>query len=308
MIIICPNCDARYQVASASFGNAGRKVKCANCKSDWKAQPEPDVPAAAPKIRDVAEDVASADKMFGAADEEQLDEEFERAQSQSKNGNQPFENAGENHVESFEVGGGDEIDPEKLAIHRSNLQRRQQSLSRNLPRARIRRFGRMAAIAGLVVFFGGGIYWRDNVVNVLPDTAWLYSIFGMQVNVVGLEFRDVRTLRTTRDGSEIIEISGKIENITGHQISVPSVLIKLIDDQGQSIYEWTTRPVVRVMAAREWIEFSSQLTAPPRMATDLRVSFVEDGNIDESGIDELGSVAAPGEEEIASIVIENEHG
>ncbi|MBY8976263.1 zinc-ribbon domain-containing protein [Rhodobacteraceae bacterium NNCM2] len=37
--IICPNCDAKYNVPEAALGPKGRKVSCANCGNAWHAMP-----------------------------------------------------------------------------------------------------------------------------------------------------------------------------------------------------------------------------------------------------------------------------
>lgn len=251
MIIVCPNCDARYELANAALGNAGRKVQCANCKTDWNAKAEPD----------------SDDQMFDPEQERELDAAFEREQSKGKG------------YTAKEDDDPDIMDPKKLAIHRSNLARRQQKLTRNLPRARLRRIGRMAAVITLMTLIGGGLFSRDLIVSAVPELSWIYGALGMSINVVGLEFRDVETVRTTIDGVEVIEITGNIENIAGRQVSVPPILVRLFDDQNVSIYEWSVQPQARVLTSGEWIEFSTRLTAPPSSATDLRLGFATDNNV-----------------------------
>src|SRR5258708_34167567 len=40
MHIVCPHCTTSYAVNPASFGGAGRKVRCSRCKETWLAHPE----------------------------------------------------------------------------------------------------------------------------------------------------------------------------------------------------------------------------------------------------------------------------
>ena len=40
MIVTCPNCAAKYQIASAAIGERGRMVSCANCRHRWFVDPE----------------------------------------------------------------------------------------------------------------------------------------------------------------------------------------------------------------------------------------------------------------------------
>jgi len=36
MIITCPHCQTKYQVAYEAIGSAGRKVQCAQCRQAWQ--------------------------------------------------------------------------------------------------------------------------------------------------------------------------------------------------------------------------------------------------------------------------------
>ena len=40
MQIVCPHCTTSYAVDPATFGTAGRTVRCARCKETWVAYPE----------------------------------------------------------------------------------------------------------------------------------------------------------------------------------------------------------------------------------------------------------------------------
>ncbi len=39
MLIVCPSCATSYMIDPASFGAAGRTVRCARCKATWFASP-----------------------------------------------------------------------------------------------------------------------------------------------------------------------------------------------------------------------------------------------------------------------------
>ena len=42
MIIVCPQCESRYDVAEESLPEAGRAVRCTRCLAEWTAFPGPD--------------------------------------------------------------------------------------------------------------------------------------------------------------------------------------------------------------------------------------------------------------------------
>jgi predicted Zn finger-like uncharacterized protein len=42
MILVCPNCAARYEVEGTKLPAEGRKVRCKKCGHVWHQQPEAD--------------------------------------------------------------------------------------------------------------------------------------------------------------------------------------------------------------------------------------------------------------------------
>jgi predicted Zn finger-like uncharacterized protein len=60
MIITCPNCQTRYQIAPESLGESGRTVRCSGCGQRWFAAPPaeaasaPPLPPASPALSHVA--------------------------------------------------------------------------------------------------------------------------------------------------------------------------------------------------------------------------------------------------------------
>ena len=52
--IVCPNCQARYQLPDGAIGPDGRKVSCTSCSHKWRAHPE------TTSVRERSMDVAAA--------------------------------------------------------------------------------------------------------------------------------------------------------------------------------------------------------------------------------------------------------
>jgi len=63
MLIVCPNCAARYEVAEGVIGPSGKNVRCARCGTVWLARsaaviaPETPVPWPEPPVRPRATDL-----------------------------------------------------------------------------------------------------------------------------------------------------------------------------------------------------------------------------------------------------------
>src|SRR6218665_1357782 len=78
VVIICPHCATRYQVPSDTLGPKGRQVSCAHCGKSWNAVAS-DLPPAAPKPAEkprLVEKPDDDDTLFDAKAEAELDEAF----------------------------------------------------------------------------------------------------------------------------------------------------------------------------------------------------------------------------------------
>lgn len=264
MIITCPNCQSRYEIAAQALGDRGRKVECANCHANWKALPVPESPAS-----------NDDDQLFTSAEEEELDAFFEAEEART-GAKRPAEYGADAAKPGADRAGDSKpVDKERLARQRRALARRQMVLKRNLPQARLRRGFRMAMAVMLMTLIGGGIYLREPIVRSLPDLAGVYAAIGLPVNVTGIEFQDAETLRSQRNGVEVLGITANLVNVKGTQVPVPPVLVSLLNDEGATIFEWSVVPQAQMMQAGDWAEFSTQLTAPPEDAARLRLTFLE---------------------------------
>lgn len=68
--IVCPSCQARYQLPDGSVGSEGRKVSCSSCSHKWRAYPDGEAPAAArpePEREPAAGPAAAPESMAAVA-------------------------------------------------------------------------------------------------------------------------------------------------------------------------------------------------------------------------------------------------
>ena len=62
MILSCPNCETRFVVPPAAIGPAGRRVRCANCRHDWFADPPDESLEIVPEFVDKSADQVPEDE------------------------------------------------------------------------------------------------------------------------------------------------------------------------------------------------------------------------------------------------------
>ncbi|GGE51127.1 thioredoxin [Agaricicola taiwanensis] len=241
MLIVCPNCQSSYRVSAESLGVSGRTVRCAKCNTAWFAEPEDDQETSEETTAIVAENSAE-EPLYG----ETVDPRMTRlARVMASIRHEQQDSAGE-------------ATPAEAPAKRKT------------PR---RRFWPTAAAMAAVAIIGGLILGRDSVVRLLPQTAQLYALAGLDVNLRGLEFRDVAATERVEGGVPILLVSGKVENITDGVVDVPRLRLAVRNTDGREIYVWTVVPRPNRLVAGDTLAFQGQLASPPAEARDIAVRF-----------------------------------
>ena len=279
MIITCPNCQTRYQVTQQAIGSAGRKVQCAHCQQSWKAIAEEEV-LAKPQAKPKPEEKTSAskpdnpdDKLFDADTEAELDQAFEREQkaaSPEQDTASEQENAG---LDDEDFSTKNDLDPALQNKRHKAMLRRQMDLAKKFPLNRVRRTARLVGALLLSVIIVGGVYFRTEIVRVIPDLAGVYSSIGLGVNIVGLEFTEVQTLRALKDGTDVMMVSARIRNVGGGQVPVPGVVVSILDESGNSLLNWSVTPLARSIGPGEVVDFETELNSAPQGAETVKLAF-----------------------------------
>jgi predicted Zn finger-like uncharacterized protein len=251
MIITCPHCKTRYTVADGAIGKDGRHVQCAKCGNFWladRASVEASPPPATPESEVTADPIGS---------EAEADAEFHALE------------IGEDRPRK---GRGRKRGRPRQARARA-MAKRHRDIARRLPAARMRQYLGIgsATLAALVVavLFGS----REMVVRNFPDLASLYGLMGMQVNVVGLEFSEVRTVRSVQDGVPVLFVEGRIRNVGGRTQALPPIRVSLYAEDGTDIYEWRAAPGASALETGETLRFETQLTEPPEGVARVKLRF-----------------------------------
>nr|WP_295889613.1 zinc-ribbon domain-containing protein [uncultured Devosia sp.] len=255
MIITCPHCQTKYQVTYEAIGSVGRKVQCAHCQQAWQQRPltkKDEVPEEQAVFEEIAEDgldeaMQAEESQVAAEVAERL--EFERRAAAGK------------------------VDPALVRKRQKAFTRRQTAMAAELPLARLRRSLRVAGFVLLAAIAATAYFGRVMVVERFPAMAGVYEAVGLGVNVVGLEFTNASSMRTLQDGKEVLAVSAQIVGLMNEPVTVPAVVVTLIDEQGLAIYEWSVTPSVRDLMAGERATFDTQLTLPPGDASRVRLSF-----------------------------------
>ena len=277
MHIVCPHCTTSYAINLATLGAAGRTVRCSRCKEVWLARPEDAVeeaavPAMAAASHASANDDASAE--WEAMTREEEAQETPVVDSPSISADWPAENEAASDSNDWPS-----VVPEDAEAHDGiKLTTRRERLARlfrlpALPRLPGKTSALTTACAGMGALVLALIIWRADVVRLLPQTALFYRMVGLEVNLRGLAFKDIKITNETVDGKPVLVIEGMIVGETRKPVELPRLRFSVRDAQGAEIYAWNTVLDQPVLKPGERASFKSRLASPPPEGRNIDVRF-----------------------------------
>jgi predicted Zn finger-like uncharacterized protein len=274
MRIVCPHCTTSYAIRLETLGTAGRTVRCSRCKEVWLARPEDAVDATAPVPAMAAAGASSAES--GAADDWEAMARQEEAETIPVV-DSPSISAGWPDESSRDEAGWPSVAREDVESHAGTSSRRPGLLRRllpPLPRPHLYLPAATlpttcAAIGALLLAL---IVWRADVVRLLPQTALFYKMVGLDVNLRGLAFKDIKVSNETVDGPVLV-IEGVIVGETRKPVELPRLRFSVRDAQGTEIYAWNAVLEQPVLKPGERVFFKSRLASPPPEGRNIDVRF-----------------------------------
>jgi predicted Zn finger-like uncharacterized protein len=286
MHIICPHCTTSYAIDLATLGAAGRTVRCSRCKEVWLARPEEavDMTASVPAMAEASAQAAAADDA-AAAEWEALAREDDSEREETPVIDSPSISA--DWPASGETDAAAQIgvtDWPSIARHDGQdyvaARRQSRSWLRRLLRLPARSgvpgksyIGLTTACAALGALVLALVIWRVDVVRLLPQTAGFYRMVGLDVNLRGLMFKDVKISSETVEGKSVLVIEGVIVGETRKPVELPRLRFSVRDAQGAEIYAWNTVLEQPILKPGETAWFKSRLASPPPEGRHIDIRF-----------------------------------
>jgi predicted Zn finger-like uncharacterized protein len=270
MHIICPHCTTSYAVNPATLGQAGRTVRCSRCKKTWLARPEDAAEMMAPAMAGASHRTGAAEAAaeWGAlAREDGTQAEPPMVESPSISGDWPAEDAESDWPKVARHDAHDSTDTRRAWGGRFLSPRGRRPGS---DRPLISPSTACAAMGALVLAL---VIWRVDVVRLLPQTAAFYSMVGLDVNLRGLMFKDVKISTETVEGKTVLVIEGAISGETRKPVELPRLRFSVRDAQGAEIYAWNAVLEKPVLQPGERALFKSRLASPPPEGRNIDIRF-----------------------------------
>ena len=281
MHIICPHCTTTYAIDLSTLGAAGRTVRCSRCKEVWLARPEDAVitPALVPSMADGGGQALNSAIATGRNDPAGLEQDHETpvVESPSISAEWPADGVASGDPNWPTVTRHDEAKAARPP-RRSLLRRLKPSFSFSLPAVSLATV--CAAMGALVLAL---MIWRTDVVRLLPQTAAFYKMVGLDVNLRGLLFKDVKITSENVEGKPVLVIEGVILGEARKPVELPRLRFSVRDAQGAEIYAWNAVLEQPVLKPGEKAWFKSRLASPPPEGRAIDVRFFNKRDIAAGG-------------------------
>lgn len=287
MKIACPNCDTKYALNSNALGTHGRKMKCAKCAHVWTARPvDTDLDtesvrqaAAAALVSrpDVVDDnditrweqdlkeERAAEEARAATDSKFSEAIKSKALPQPMGSRKKANSGGTNRLQSVAARLLGPLAAFREKIGQFILWARSLTLANQS--------AVLIAFLMPVLLISGLFLGRQFMVRQFPDMASLYAIFGVDVNLYGLQFEDLRTVRRPEDGVAVLIVEGTVRNISENTRDIPRLHF-ILSGRNREVYAWQDDASLIPLNAGETVSFRTVLASPPDVADELHVRFL----------------------------------
>jgi hypothetical protein len=275
----------------AALGTDGRNVRCSRCKETWLARPEDVVKAANPMVAAAASeqpddvDDAAAEWDASPSETDHLEQDTPVVDSPSISADWP--DADDRNSESdsdWAAVAGDHAEDGEARRPRFASKLRGLLSFRSFRRPKLPRppakaprrpgfAGLPTACAAMGALVLALITWRADVVRLLPQTATFYQLVGLDVNLRGLGFTDVKITRETVEGKPVLVIEGMITAETHKTVELPRLRFSVLDAKGTEVYAWNAVLDQQVLKPGEKAWFKSRLASPPPEGRHLDIRF-----------------------------------
>jgi predicted Zn finger-like uncharacterized protein len=277
MHIICPHCTTSYAINLTTLGTAGRTVRCSRCKEVWLARPE-DAVAAAPVPAMAAASQGTGEANAAAeweamAREEATERDAPHVDSPSISADWPTEGAARSAGADWtSAARGDGLDHDEERPKRGSLFSKLFRLPA-LPLPGKSMIGLPTACVAMGALVLALLFWRSDVVRLLPQTSAFYKMVGLDVNLRGLTFKDLKITNETVEGKPVLVIEGMIVGEARKAVELPRLRFSVRDGQGAEIYAWNAVLEQTTLKPGERAWFKSRLASPPPEGRNIDVRF-----------------------------------
>ncbi len=130
-----------------------------------------------------------------------------------------------------------------------------------------------AGAGALAAGIGTVVVLRQQVVDIAPSSAGVFTALGLEVDTLGLVIEDVTSKAVMQTGQPVLAVTGAIRNRYGTAAEAPPIRISLIDAEHRIVASLLAEPLNAKVPAGARRYFSLSMPNPPAGAHELEIAF-----------------------------------
>jgi predicted Zn finger-like uncharacterized protein len=269
MHIVCPNCTTSFAINPAALGAAGRTVRCSRCKLTWLARPED----ALETVAAGAAPLAAQRDVAGEWDATAQEDETPVVESPSMSPDWPTQATQHEAEADWTTAARQDLHDDAEEPPKRSRLRELFTLPPFPPIPMLRGVGLTATCGAMAALVVALLVLRNDVVRLLPQTAAFYRLVGLEVNLRGLAFKDIKITYETVDAKPVLVIEGMIVGRSKEPVGIPRLRFSVRDAQGAEVYAWNAVLEQSTLKPGERAWFKSRLASPPPEGRNIDIRF-----------------------------------
>jgi len=211
MIITCPSCATRYQVPNAAFSpDDGRRVRCQSCGFKWFAVPEEDESESPVDVSTPDTPEEDGAVLTESGEELQAEDDVEPDYDQATLDFTAHLAEAARLERNLAAMGGRKVQRDR----KPQIGRFMKRPMRSAPGKNANLQGWAAVLAFIALCMFVGFEYRDTIVRAVPRASNIYAAAGLPVNVLGVDFVNIRVAREFENGLPVLAVEGEVVNVT----------------------------------------------------------------------------------------------
>ncbi len=231
LTLVCPQCQASYQLPETHFGPMGKKVRCANCGHIWVAHDDLSTTSSLDNL------LAGLSAVPNSPEAEPVEQPTAKHETTATNSFSDALAAAEAAPAAILVAERttSELGKPKIISSKRLDQARQQTAQNETDYGllKIARWSSLATAAAIILVFTAGNAW---VVQKWPQLLPVYQQIGFHPlpAASGLQFVNINDDSAPAAADQPLRIHGEIENLTDQPKQVPMLVLHVTSPTGQT--------------------------------------------------------------------------
>ena len=273
MILVCPNCDARYTLRPNALGAEGKDVRCAKCSHKWYQRSDELLDEAVPQPKPQTDVRKSVEKPVENAKTTPPKEVVSQSDSDFSSPKDVREALREEALTPDAVDDSVVVDiPEGVKPIVG------EALSAVKPPASMQAklTGYLAALVLAGLCIASALFFKAQIISAWPPAYKIFEVAGFSNKIAGegLVIENVTAnIGAGNTGRNLLFVQGRVINLTNEALPVPDLTAQIRSTNGEDGDVWVIKTPMQSLEPGESFIFKSDYANLPRGVGTVKVTF-----------------------------------